>query len=101
MREINGYKINGKLFIVPLIVSLILLSTLIYSEGFDVFSKTETYVCPETHFGNCEFDNGYVLSPGEIVIVNKQENILVEIFNYVPFILIVFAFLVNHYKYNN
>jgi len=97
MREIEGYKIDGRLFIIPLIISLALLAGLIYVEGFDVFLKTKTYVCPIENFGDCQFNDGFKVSPGKVLTVNDQSNILVQLFNYVPLILIGFALLVNHY----
>lgn len=101
MREIKGYKIDGKIFILPLVISLVLLSTLIYIEGFDVLKKTEIYYCPdESYFGNCEFDNGLKLIPGETVILNEHDNVLIQYFNSVPLILIIIGLIINHYKHN-
>jgi len=101
MREIEGYKIDGKLFIIPLVVSILLLSGLVYMEGFSVFSQTKTYSCPTENFGPCDFKGGISIEPGVIITFNQQDNVLVELFNYVPLILLCFSLVYNHYKHNN
>jgi len=100
MREIDGYKIDGRLFLIPLITSLILLSVIVYFEGLNVFLKTNTYTCPEEHYLDCYFFDDIILSPGEIIVVNNHNNVLIQIFNYVPWVLLFLVFVVNHYKHN-
>ena len=100
MREINGYNLNGKIFLLPLIISLVLLSSIVYIEGFDVFKKTETFICPIQTFSDCQFNNGLRLIPGETITLNQQDNVLIQYFNFLPLILIVCGLIINHYKHN-
>ncbi len=100
MKQIKGYKIDTRLFFIPIIVVLPLLLLLIYEEGFSVVQETKTYQCPENSYMDCEFINGEVLQPGEIKIVNMHKNPLIKVVNYLPWIMIALVLIYNHFKNN-
>lgn len=101
MKEIRGYKINTKLFWIPIIIVLPLFLFVIYQQGVDVLRPTVVYECHNMSFGDCKFlrDN-ITLNPGEKLVFNDNNNPLIPLVNNLVWLLILGIAAINHLIYN-
>ncbi len=99
-----NYVLNKKLFWIPIIITILLISVIVFMEGFSVFQETKTITCdndlPCINPINGEGKQIQYLQPGETIIINQHENKLIDFTNNTTWALIFLAFIFNHYIYN-
>jgi len=100
----KGYIVNKKLFKFGFVITLLMIATLIYTDGFSVLGRTYEIKCePYNNLPcNMHYKNGtpLILQAGETLIINGHDNTLIPIINYTSLAGLIIMLLINHLIYN-
>lgn len=103
----NNYIFNRKVLLPALIIILLLFGWCIKVEGWSIFEKKAVAVCKgDMPLSNsCEIyiksnNTRVTLNYGETYIYNDHNQKNIDILNYGSLIVMLIAFMLNHYLYN-
>jgi len=99
------YTLNKKIFWSNLILCILLVGSIIYTEGIDIITKkTEIITCPADALTNCELRKTTgefeYLKPGETVTYNQFNQTKLNIVNYGVWVMLTISIIINHLLHN-